>query len=113
MSVQHIPTSSDPYYLQRTDLEGIGYVLQFDYSTRESCWYLSIFDIEGLALATGIKLVCNWPLTYRITNPGLPPGRFMVATKVASDDTPPGLEDLADGGRCELTYVTSDHVFTE
>jgi len=113
MSVQTIPTFSDPYSTQRTDLEGKGYILLFDYSTREGCWYLSIRDIGGTPLASGLKMVCNWPLTYRLPNPGLPPGHLIVTTRIAADDSPPGLLDLAEGGRCELTYVTSHHVFEE
>lgn len=113
MSVLTIPTSNDPYSVQRTDLEGREYVLQFDFSTRESVWYLSILDVGNVPLATGIKMVCNWPLTYRLPNPGLPPGDLVVITKVEADETPPGLDDLAEGGRCELTYVTSDHVYSE
>ena len=107
-----IPTSSDPYYVQRTDLEGKEYTLQFDWCTRESVWYLSIFDVEQVPLATGIKLVCNWPLTYRLADNRLPPGDLLVITKKEADDSPPGLADLAEGGRCELTYVTLDHVYT-
>ncbi len=113
MSVQTIPTSIDPYYIQRTDLEGRGYILQFDYGTREDVWYLTIYDLEGVPLATGIRMVCNWPLTYRLPDPRLPPGKLLVTTRTAVDDTPPGLLDLGAGARCELTYVTSDHVFEE
>lgn len=113
MSVLRIPTSSDPYSVQRTDLEGREYILQFDWSTRESVWYMTIYDSSGSPLASGIKLVCNWPLTYRLPNPALPPGDLMVSTKTAADDSPPGLLDMAEGGRCELTYVTSDHIYTE
>ena len=112
MSVLKIPTSNDPFSVQRTDLEGQEYVLQFDYSERESVWYLTIKDVTEVPLASGIKLVCNWPLTYRLANPGLPPGDLIVISK-SSDDSPPGIDDLQDGGRCELTYVTSDHVWSE
>jgi hypothetical protein len=110
MAVLHIPTGNDPYSVQRTDLEGRSYILQFDWSTREGCWYLSIYDVSSEPLATGIKMVCDWPLTYRLPNPALPPGDLLVISKTA-DDSPPGLEDLAEGGRCELTYVTSDHAY--
>ncbi len=113
MTVQRIPTSSDPYYVQRTDLEGREYVLQFDWSTREEVWYLSISDSSGEVLSSGIKLICNWPLTYRKFNPAMPPGNFMISTKTEGDDSPPGLLDMGEGGRCELTYVTSNHVFTD
>ncbi len=110
MSVYTIPTSGDAYSIQRTDLEGTEYIFQLDWSTRESCWYMSIYDNTFVSLASGIKLVCNWPLTYRLPNPLLPPGHFMVTTRTASDDSPPLQADLAPGGRCQLTYVSSDTV---
>lgn len=107
MSVLRIPTSNDPFYVQRTDLEGREYVLQFDYSTRENCWYMQVSASDGTVLAAGVKLVCSWPLLYRYTSTLLPPGKMFVMP-VTTDDSPPGLDDLAEGGRCELTYVTSD-----
>lgn len=111
MAVLRIPTTNDPFSVQRTDLEGKEYVLLFDYSQREGVWYLTIKDVTETPLASGIKLVCNWPLTYRLPNPGLPPGDLIVISKT-TDDSPPGIDDLLEGGRCELTYVTSDHVFS-
>jgi hypothetical protein len=112
MAVLHIPTTNDPFSIQRTDLEGREYVLSFDWSTREGCWYLSIKDSEESPLASGIKMVCNWPLTYRLPDPRLPPGDLIVVSKTLGDDSPPGADDLVEDGRCELTYVTSDHVFS-
>jgi hypothetical protein len=112
MAILVIPTTNDPFSEQRTDLEGKEYVLRFDYSEREGVWYLEIRDSTDVVLAAGIKMVCNWPLTYRLPSPDLPPGEFLIGSKVPSDLSPPGLEDLAEGGRCELVYVTSDHKYS-
>lgn len=102
-----IPTTSDPYYVQRTDLEGREYVFSFDWSTREQVWYMSLLDSEETEIVCSVKLVCDWPLLFRLASTAAPPGQFLVISKT-TDDSPPGKDDLAPGGRCELTYVPSD-----
>lgn len=108
MTIQRIPTTNDPFYVQRTDLEGREFVFTFDFSTRESVWYLSIADSEEVEIVTGLKLVIGWPLLSRLATARKPPGLLFVISKVPEDDSPPGLEDLVEGGRCDLVYTTSD-----
>jgi len=101
-----IPTISDgtPYYTQRTNLDGVDYQLDFQWSTREERWYLSIRDTLGSLLAGPSKLVVNWPVFHRRTQrEGMPAGEIWCMT-LGSDLTPPGLTDLGAGLRCELTY---------
>ncbi len=107
MSLLTIPTGNDPYSVQRTTLEGVDYVLSFDYSSRENVWYLTIADSSSNVLATGIKIVTNYPLTYRLSTVGIPPGRLFCWSKT-EDDSPAGLDDLLPDGRCALAYLTSD-----
>lgn len=110
MSILTISTDSDPFYTQRTDLEGTEYVFSFEWSRREQCWYLSLSTAEEVALVHGVKLVCYLPLLKRLADIRAPQGQFMVVSKT-NDDSPPGLLDLLpDTGRCELIYFTSDSV---
>ena len=105
MATKTIPTSVDPFYTQRTSLEGRDYILTFYWSTRESCWYLDISTESATQIVAGLKLVCHMPLLYRIASEDRPPGEMMVISKDDLDDSPPGLNDLAeDFGRCELVY---------
>lgn len=109
MAILTIPTTADPFYVQRTDLEGREYVLTFDYSTREGVWYLTIADDTETVLAAGVKLTVGLPLLYRFKDARMPPGLLFVYSSTG-DDSPPGLADLAPGGRCTLDYMTSDEL---
>jgi hypothetical protein len=108
MAVLIIPTTpGEPYYRQRTKLEGREYLLYFSYNQRIDRWYLSIFDELETPLLRGIKLICNWPLLrhYRFDE-RLPPGE-MYALSLDGNDEPPGFEELGPGRRVELVYRES------
>ena len=112
MSVLFVPTSSDPFYDQITSFEGVDYLLTFRYNQREDAWYLSIATAaDGVSQIEGIKLVTNWPLlAKRRAGRTLPPGDFLVVTNDDTNDAPPGLSELGEGLRCELTYFTADEL---
>jgi len=100
-----IPTTPGvPFYKQKTRLDGVDYILWFRYSQREDRWYLSIYDAGETPILLGLKLVLNWPLlqAYRY-NPLLPPGEI-VAMGLTTDDSPPGLNELGEAQRVQLTY---------
>lgn len=105
-----IPTREDPYYQQRTRLEGRDYVLTFAYNEREERWYLSIADEAESPIATGIKLISNWPFldAYRF-DPRCPPGQLNVSD-ISGDGSPPTQLELGEGKRCELLYWTAAEV---
>lgn len=99
-------TSEEPHYQQRTRLEGRDYLLTFTFNEREERWYLSIADEAEDPIASGLKLVANWPLLwpYRY-DPRIPPGELAVSD-VSGDGSPPTLLELGEGKRCELLYWT-------
>lgn len=101
-----IATREEPYYQQRTRLDGRDYVLSFSYNEREERWYLSIADEAEAPIATGIKLISNWPLLhpYRY-DPRTPPGQIGVAD-ISGNGSPPTQLELGEGKRCELLYWT-------
>lgn len=105
-----IPTLEDPYYQQRTRIEGRDYVLSFAYNEREERWYLTISDEEEDPIATGVKLVSNWPLLgpYRYDD-RCPPGELAVSD-ISGDGSPPAQLELGEGKRCELFYFTAAEV---
>lgn len=109
MTVQVVPTDATGLtnYSQTTVLEGTAYLLTFSYNQRENCWYLSMATEEGDDIIDGMKLVCSWPITRKCADPRAPQGELMVISNT-SDNSPPGLADLAPGGRCILNYFTSD-----
>lgn len=109
MSILTINTeagSSSPFYVQRTDLDGVEYVLSFEYSGREDAWYLSVSDQEEVLLAT-VKIVCGASLLGRLVSDNRPAGR-LFCLPLTADNNSPGLDDLApDTGRCVLVYETA------
>lgn len=107
MAVLLIPTTSDPFYEQVTNLDGTDYVLRFKYNQRENCWYLTVGLPDGTDLVRGIKLVCHWPLLRRFTDERLPLGELVVISNT-DDDSPPGLEELGEDLRTELTYFSRE-----
>lgn len=105
-----INTREDPYYTQRTRLEGRDYVLTFRYNEREERWYLDLADDEESYIAVGIKLVANWSLLhpYRY-DARTPPGQLNVAD-ISGDGSPPTLFELGEGKRCQLLYWTREEL---
>lgn len=98
-----IPVALDtPLYTQRTTLDGREYQLRFDYNGREDRWYLDILTVDGQKLVTGIKLIGNWPLLRRFTDPRLPPGNLVAVDFSPLEGEPPGFAEL--GRRVLLTY---------
>lgn len=107
-----IPTREEPYYQQRTRLEGRDYVLSFAYNEREARWYLTIADEAESPIATGIKLIANWPLLRpHKWDPRCPAGELNVAD-ISGDASPPTLLELGESKRCELLYWTSAELAT-
>lgn len=102
-----IATREDPFYQQRTRLEGRDYVLSFAYNSREERWYLSLADETESPIATGMKLISNWELLhpYRY-DPRTPPGALAVS-ELSGDGSPPTQLELGEGKRCELLYWTA------
>lgn len=105
MAVLTVPTTPGvPFYSQKTRLDGVDYLLSFRYSQREDRWYLSIADSEELPILQGLKIVANWPLLYpHRYDPRVPPGELM-AIDLTSDTSPPGLSEMGEGKRVQLTY---------
>lgn len=79
MAVFRIPTSpGEPHYRQETELDGAVYQFTFDWNAREGAWYVSLADVTGTPIRSGIRLVPNWPLLRRLRHPNRPPGELIV-----------------------------------
>ena len=99
-----LPTLNDgtSFYTFRTTLDGADYNFEMQWSTRESRWYVSIFDSQGLLLLGSKKLLSNWPLLRFYHYRALPKGELLVVSSQSND--PPGFDELAFGARCQLCY---------
>lgn len=89
---------------QRTVIEGRDYVLRFDWNQRNGSFYLSIADQDGSAIATGIKLVTDWPLLFGVVDARRPPGELMIIDE-KGEGLDPSFSEL--GTRFSLVYFTA------
>lgn len=108
--IQTASSRTDAYTSQRTRLDGRDYLLRFRYNERENRWYLSIYDEEEEPILLGLKIVANWRLLkpYKY-DPNVPPGE-LIAVDMTGNGSPPGLDELGEGRRCELLYLTREEL---
>lgn len=103
-----IPIEVDaPHFQVQMELEGVSYTLTFRWNERDTAWYLTLGDGEGVELVTS-KVVIDLPLFGRRRSvAGRPPGTFVaVDTTGAGRDA--GYEDLGD--RVQLLYFDASEV---
>ncbi len=112
MTSQVIPTGTDPSYEQTVTLDGIPYLLDFQYNQREDRWYLELSTVDGDPIYGAVKLVPEYPLFCQCVDARQPPGQFFVISSEANDDSPPGLDELDVGARCKLVYIPAADVET-
>lgn len=98
-------------YTERIRLEDRDYVFRIDWNGRESRFYLSIQDSEGVPLLSGVKVIANWDFLSRSAwNAELPPG-VLIAMDLESGGEPPTYNDF--GTRVRLFYYTSGEDIAE
>lgn len=96
-----IPVSTEPLFSQVTTLSGQDFILTFAWNPREGAWYLDIADQDGVAIVLSRKVVVDFPLVTRCTDPRRPAGVLMAidTTNMGRD---PQLDDF--GTRVHLIY---------
>jgi hypothetical protein len=109
MALQVIPTTpGEPYYSQTTRLDGRDYLLRFSYNQRLERWFLDLHDEEGTPLVQGLRLIANWSLLRSYQwDERIPQGKLFVGD-VTGDGTPPTLNELGTGRRCQLYYQPAE-----
>lgn len=109
MSMFLIPTSTDPFYSQITDFDGIDYLLEFRYNQRENAWYFSISLADETLLFSGIKVEIGVDFLTRFSDIRLPTGK-LFALESGIDNSTPGLLELGIDSRVTLVYVDAGGV---
>jgi len=87
------------------DLDGVDYLLDFQFNSRESLWYVDISDLEGNPIRTGIKVVSNFPI-MRLCKAAVRPAGELMFLDTTDEPIDPGLEDL--GIRAICAYEEED-----
>jgi hypothetical protein len=96
----NIPNPGTPLFDARVVLNGVDYILLFDWHDREQRFYMSVYDQNGVIITAGLKLLSDWPLYSRETLPQAPNGQFFV---VDPDSLPAQLPDF--GLRTQLLFI--------
>ena len=100
--IVQIPTSQTlASYVQKTSLDGQTYTLEFRWNAREEFWYMNLLTADEDPIAMGIKLVSDWSLLRRVTDPRKPPGALM-AIDTTTSGVDAGFDEL--GTRVMLLY---------
>lgn len=103
-----IPTDTElASYRMTVTLDGSDYVLDFEWSQREACWYISVLDQNETPIATGIKIVVEWDLLRLCVHDARPPGK-LVAHDTSGQGIDAGFDEL--GTRVELLYFEAADV---
>jgi hypothetical protein len=82
-------------------LDGVAYLLELRWNTREEAWYLDLRLEDGTDVVTGLKVVVSFPLGRRSQHPKCPPG-ILLAVDTSGGQKDPGIADLGD--RVQLLY---------
>lgn len=59
-------------------LDGEEFTFELLNNTRANRWTLNVYAADGDLLAAGVRMVANWPLLMRNTDPRLPPGTLFL-----------------------------------
>lgn len=95
--------TSVPAFRQRTSLDGVTFDLGLAWNERESAWYLSVADADGLKLRGGIRMALNTPLLRSVVDARRPAGELYLVD-LDGTGVEAGLDDL--GVRVLLMYIT-------
>jgi len=89
-------------YSIEVELDGVEFLLRFKFNGRQGVWYMSILDIDGAPLRSGIAVLNDWPLLLRWSDILVRPAGDFIPISVGEEVSAAGLQQL--GGDVLLTY---------
>lgn len=89
------------HYQMQIVLGTATYTLEFKLNTREDAWYWDLKDQTEDPIISGMRMVVDWPMGFRTTDPRRPAGVFL-ATDTTGKQKDPGAGEL--GGRVKLEF---------
>ncbi|TAK31002.1 MAG: hypothetical protein EPO40_06310 [Myxococcaceae bacterium] len=90
-------------WTQTSALDGVNFVLTFDWNQRMGRWMLSLADSRGGAIRSGMILNVDVPLLRGVVDSRRPRGELVVMDASGAGDLDPGFSDL--GSRFLLLYL--------
>lgn len=76
-----IPWQRGAAWRTETTIAGKTIRLAFRYQARNGFWYMRVLDTSDDVIISGVKMVRNYKLLYRVQDDRLPEGQFVVATQ--------------------------------
>ena len=85
-----IPLRSDlPHFTVVVELDGSIYRLEFIWNTRESAYYMHMYDAEESIIQGSLKCVVGWPIgVLQCTDPRRPAGVLVFVDSANSERDP-------------------------
>ena len=101
MATLELPSANDTEAFEyETELQGSVFQLSFRWNRRDAHWFLTVRDADGVDIASGRRVVADWPLLKGVVDVRRPHGEIVALDTTGEGD--PGLTDL--GGRVLLLY---------
>lgn len=96
-------------FSEEVTLDDVTYHLEFMYNERRERWTMSVFDLSGNAIVTGISLVLGYSLLDQFPGHGLPPGEMYIIDTTEKEVKP----DRDNMGKIlDLVYIPEADVDT-
>lgn len=95
MKVVRIPSRGDlANYNELLSLDGKIFSFRFRYNDRDSSWYVSVYDVAGEAIRTGVKLIPNFPIVGQLVSNLWPSSGQLAVLDARKIPLPPTLAEL-------------------
>ena len=104
---QRIPLQNYPRYDVRVDLDGVEFVLEFQYLERSDRWLMHLYTSAGEPIKLGMSCLLSVRLLAGCTHEGRPVGE-LVFMDSAQSGVEAGLADF--GTRVNLLYLSDAEV---
>jgi hypothetical protein len=95
-------TNPTPRFSQGVDLDGVAFILAFEWNDRDETWSFNLLDSDSVPLVTGVGVRVGLPLLNRHTGIAGPAG-VLEAIDTSGAGLDPGFADL--GERVQLLYT--------
>ena len=103
----NVPAAPASFY--KITLEGNTYFFRFRWSTRSSCWYIDIEDVEGNVFTKNSKLVPGMPIIRQNIDKG-PDGNIYVYKNVSVTTEIPSRYNIGPNKDFSLVYFTNEEL---
>lgn len=110
MSIRQLPIlPSIPFQSFQVELDGVLYGFEFRWNHRAEAWAMSLLDVNGDALLTGVRLCFGGPLLPISRSLATPPGELLLVESTAGVGDPK-LDTL--GSQVLLLYMDAAEILS-